>query len=347
MSKIYKAAVIGCGRIGVLMEKDPKRIKPATHAGAFFSSPFTELSALVDVNYEQLKKAQAIFPKVATYTDIGEMLNIHRPDIVAIATPPDQHRQVVEICAEFGVPVIICEKPVASTIEEAVKIINICKKKGSLLFINHTRRFDKLLQQVSDRIKKEELGTLSQISCYYTAGLFNTGTHMIDLVRFITKKEIQWVCALQEHRFTAPAEDINANGLLILEGNIPVSLQCLEVKDYAIFDIHLYGSKGYLEINRFGFSVEFTSVIDCIDFEGYRELDIFNKKRLGKSRSFFANMVEHIVDCIEKRAIPISSGEDGLRALIVLFALKKSALENGKLINVKEEEQKIWQNLHF
>ena len=52
----YRAAVIGCGRIGCGFDDDPKRKYIATHAGAYFSNPQIDLIALADVSSEALER---------------------------------------------------------------------------------------------------------------------------------------------------------------------------------------------------------------------------------------------------------------------------------------------------
>jgi predicted dehydrogenase len=334
--KTYAAAVIGCGRIGVTMEGDSQRTKPATHAGAFSSSPLTKLCALVDPMPTQLERAQSIFADVPTFTDVEAMLKQYQPEIVSIATPPDQHRLVVESCARHRVRAIVCEKPIALTRSDGEAMIRACRQADSLLFINHTRRFDRLLQQTGARVGKGELGELFHGSCYYTAGLFNTATHLVDMLRFLTNREVKWVSAVPESRFSAPEGDVNVNGWLMCEDDLLISLQALEVKQYAIFEAHLYGSKGAVTVDRFGYSVEWSRVVDCPDFQGYKEIDRVQKERVGSSRSFFADLVQHVVDCLEGRSQPLSTGEDGLAALHILTALRESARQNGKRIDLKE-----------
>jgi predicted dehydrogenase len=332
--RTYRAAVIGCGRIGATMEGDPNRIKPATHAGAFSVSPLTKLSALVDTTPAQLERAQSIFAGVPAFSDPEVMLQKCQPEIVSIATPPDQHRSAVELCARHGVAAIVCEKPIALTPSDGEAMIEACRQAGSLLFINHTRRFDRLLQQTGAQVQKGEIGELFHGSCYYTAGLYNTATHLVDMLRFLTNREFEWVSALPESRFSAPEGDLNVNGWLMCEDGVPISLQAMEVKHYAIFEAHLYGSRGAATVDRFGYSVEWSRVVDCPDFQGYKEIDRVQKERVGSSRSFFADLVEHVVDCLEGKAQPLSTGEDGLAALRVLTALKDSSRQDGKRIYI-------------
>ena len=99
----YRAAVVGCGRIGVTMEEDPRRLLPATHAGAYSACPRTELVAVVDVDAERVAHATRLFSGVRGFTSVEAMLDVVRPEIVSVATPAGQHRAGVEVCARRGV----------------------------------------------------------------------------------------------------------------------------------------------------------------------------------------------------------------------------------------------------
>lgn len=320
------------------MELDPKRVKPATHAGAFRMNESTELCAFVDIDPFKLRLASETFPGVPTYTEIERMLDECRPDIVSVSTPLENHYSTVIQCAEKGVKAIICEKPIAYTIREAKEMVNFCRKRGCLLFVNHTRRFDPLLNRVRDEIRGGVIGEIMQGTAYYTAGLFNTGTHLVDLLRMFLG-EVSWVSSYRENRASPPPGDMNVNGWLMFESGVPVAIQALDVKDYSIFELRFLGRRGIVTVDRFGFSVEYTPIRNCIDFANYKEPDIDSRKREGGSRSFMKSLVQHVVDCLEGKSIPISTGEDGMKALQVLIALKKSAEMDGKRVGIKELEK--------
>jgi predicted dehydrogenase len=94
-----KAAVIGCGWIGLGAECDVVRVKPASHAQAYAMHDETELTALVDTDPTSLRLAERLYPGVARYADVQLMLKEVKPEIVSIATPPEQHCALVEMCA--------------------------------------------------------------------------------------------------------------------------------------------------------------------------------------------------------------------------------------------------------
>lgn len=332
-SKKYKAAVIGCGKIGLFTEQDPKRIKPATHAGAFASNPRTDLVAVCDIDEEKLKIGRSLFPGVLTYDSCEKMFEEVKPDIVSIATHVDSHRPLVELAAEHHVKAIICEKPIAPDIEDAKAMIDTCVKFGSMLFVNHLRRFDPLLRRAAWEVRQGKIGEISQVSCYYTNGIMNTGTHLIDLLRMFLG-ECREVRAMENTPTSHLAGDINLNGMMKFDNGATITFQSLEVKDYTIFDLYFYGRRGVLHITRFGFEVEWTGIRDSVDFDGYKDLDILRSQKEGGPRSFMAPVAEHVVACLDGKESPCSRGEDGLKALEVLLALKQSAEADGKKIKL-------------
>ena len=89
-------------------------------------------------------------------------MNKEKPDIVSICTEPDNHAFLVNKLGGY-VKAIYCEKPIATTVEEAQEMIVACRGK-TILQINHQRRF-------------------LTPTFYYSRGIENTGTHMFDLLR--------------------------------------------------------------------------------------------------------------------------------------------------------------------
>ncbi len=316
------------------MEEDPKRVFPATHAGAYRSCPETDLVAVVDVDAERVAHARARFPGVQGFTNVEAMLDAIRPDIVSVATPPDQHRPVVEVCARRGVRAVICEKPIAESVEEGRAIVETCGSAGTLLLVNHTRRFDPLLRRLRDEISAGLLGEITQATAWYTAGILNTGTHMVDLMRFYLGN-VAWVIAVENRAPSNPLNDFSADALLGFSSGARGVLQVQEVKDYSIFTLRLHGRDGVAVIDRFGFEVERMAVRDCDVFSSYKELDVAAARREGKWRSFMAGLVDHVVACLDGGEEPISRGEDGLAALEALGAIKASCADGGRRVDLR------------
>lgn len=326
----YSAAVIGLGRIGMLMEEDPRRTKPATHAGAFYNHPGIQHLLLCDIDSEKINKGCSMFPNASLFSNYADMLSQKTPDIVAVATHPAYHKEQVRACAYAGVKVIICEKPIANTEEDALSMIETCEKAGATLIIDHPRRFLPLLCDWKDRIKNGELGDIHQISCYYTAGINNSGTHMFDLLRYLFG-EIEGVAGIYNYKVSSPDGDDSIDGFLFFENGIRASVHSLEVKDYAIFDMDVYGSLGNIKITDFGISVHRRGVKECSMFTGYKEL-CGHLDSSTDSRSMWHHLADWAVACVDHpgRQSP-STGMDGLAALRVILAMRRSADNTGQL----------------
>lgn len=330
----FRAAVVGCGRIGMTMEEDPKRVRPATHAGAYRDCPDTELQAVVDIDPLQLAHARRLFPEVRAFTSVEAMLDAVAPDIVSVATPPNQHRPMVEACAARGVGALVCEKPIAQTTEDGRAMVRACAASGTLLLVNHSRRFDPVLRRLRDEIAAGDLADVMQATAYYTAGLFNSASHMVDLMRFFLG-DIAWVMAVENAAASHPPDDLSVDALIGFASGARGVLQVQEVRDYAIFTLRLHSRAGVVVIDRFGFEVERTAVRDCVEFSGYKEIDPAGVRRQGGSRSFMTPMVEHVVACLREREAPISRGEDGVAALEALLAIVESANARGQRIELR------------
>jgi predicted dehydrogenase len=332
----YRAAVVGCGRIGVLFEMDPTQPRPSSHAGAFAADPRVELAALVDIDPDRLARARAVFPTAAGFTDCVAMLEAVRPAIVAVATPPEAHREVVELCAERGVRAIVCEKPIALDGDEGRRLVDSCARTGALLFVNHTRRFDPAIRRVRDDVADGRIGQVQQATAYYTAGILNTGTHLVDLLRFLLG-EPAWVMAVGNERTACPRGDADLDALIEFVSGARAVLQCLDVRDYSIFDVHVYGRTGSLLLTRFGFETEWTGMKERADVQGYRELDREGRIREGQPRSLMQSVTRHVVECLDGTDTPISRGEDGLAALEMVLALRESAARGGARVALRHE----------
>ncbi len=64
------------------------------------------------------------WPGLKVYADYREMLQTERPELVAVVTPDHLHRGVVEVAIEAGARGIFCEKPIATTLEDADAIVD-------------------------------------------------------------------------------------------------------------------------------------------------------------------------------------------------------------------------------
>ncbi|MBI2504402.1 MAG: Gfo/Idh/MocA family oxidoreductase [Candidatus Latescibacteria bacterium] len=239
----YRAAIVGLTGIGgARPATDPAlpvyHPNPASHASAYHLHPRTELVGVCDLRQDALEafrqRWQEVWPAMRYYTDFGRMLEEQKPDLVSIATSDHTHAGLTVAAAQCGARAILCEKPIATTLADADRMIEATQSRGVLLSVEHTRRWDPLFLKVRQLIHSGELGPLrTMVVELFTkrAMLFRNGTHLIDLFTFFAGTDPQWVVAELEEGFDDyseyrgdggrdPALEPYASAYIRFEGNI-------------------------------------------------------------------------------------------------------------------------------
>lgn len=208
----YRAAVIGLGFVGAGDEDAAEAIgqpvaglQGSVHATALAGHPRMALVAGSTRDAGRRERFATRFPGVATYADAGEML-AHEPlDLVSIATNTPAHADLAVACAEAGVRCVFCEKPIATRLSDADRMIAACQAHGTLLVMNHNRRWHPLYGEARDRCAAGEIGDLNHLFVRWPTGrLGNVGTHLFDLLHRVLG---EYACAVSGTLDTTGAPD--------------------------------------------------------------------------------------------------------------------------------------------
>jgi predicted dehydrogenase len=199
----YQVGIIGCGR--------PRSVEGATgfgmshaHAEGYKASPDAQIVALADINLDNARAFQAEHGGERVYADYRAMLAQEKLDIVSISTWPHLHAPMVIDCAQAGVKAVHCEKPMAPTYGEAVRMLQACERNGVQLTFNHQRRFGAPYRRAKELLKAGWIGDLQRLegAC---PNLFDWGTHWFDMLFFYNDETpVEWVIgqldARESHR---------------------------------------------------------------------------------------------------------------------------------------------------
>lgn len=321
----YKAVVVGCGAIGVALEGERNRPKPATHAGAFSKNPKTRPVAFVDTDKKKLTKAHRAYPDTRVYTDLAKCLREEQPDIVAIATPPASRLHIVRECLKAKVPMVICEKPLSESHADAQKIARMAAASKSTFVVNYQRRFYPLIASVKKDIEKGAIGRLQQVSCFYSNGIYNNGGHLIDTVRYVLGDDIVSAKAFVSTRNKTHLKgDLNVDCVLRTKKGLTVAMQSFDQKAYGVSEIRIYGEKGAIFIRDYGFTVVRVPCRSSV-FDGVRQLDYDRGRTITKPLSAVAGALEHVIACHESRKKPVSSARTAAEIVRILDMIARSA----------------------
>jgi len=321
-----KCAFIGLGRIASILEDDPLREKPCTHAGAVKENPDTVISAGCDIKL----KRRNLFAKKWNCPVFGnptEMIKEINPDIVFIATHPDTHLEMTEKAIEQGVKVIVCEKPLADKLVRAKKIAQYHKKGIAKIITNHERRYSNNYIWAKKRIDENTYGKLLSVSAFLYMGktkkiidvMWHDGTHLADIIMYLANgvlKKNKIVGSFGKREGTALVAAYIKNKKA---EKIPVFIECGAGRDYLTFSLELSFESGSIRIGN-GIYEERKSG-ESPYYTGYNSLAMAENLLFEKT-SYFENMVKDAVKAVrEPDYIPVSTAVDGYNAVKFLSSL--------------------------
>jgi predicted dehydrogenase len=199
--RIYRAGIVGLGFIGGADQVSGDRIGQSvadldgTHLESLAGNPRIRLVAGSSRDAGRRQRF-ASRTGARTYADWTAMLRSERLDIVSIATYAPLHARMTLGCLEHGVRAIYCEKPIATGLADAEKMVACCNQAGVLLVINHNRRFNPNYHRLREWVSDGGLGQLTSVSLQWASGrLAGVGTHIFDALRMLTRREVQAVSA--------------------------------------------------------------------------------------------------------------------------------------------------------
>ncbi len=214
----YRAGIVGLTGIAASRGSPPTGAPlghphPGSHADAYAHIPNTNVVAVCDLvpalGEQFVDRWRDVWPEVKTYTDYRQMLADCNLDLLSVATSDHRHAQIVVDAAEAGVKGIFCEKPIATTLSDADRMIAACHNRSVALSIDHTRRWRPMWHQVRDLVRSGAIGPLRRIVATLSgprAMIFRNGTHLTDMICFFAESEPEWVIAEldDEHRDYPP-----------------------------------------------------------------------------------------------------------------------------------------------
>lgn len=178
----YRVGIIGGGRKG------------SQHARAFDLHPLTQVAAVADTDPEN----RALFGErfgVPQYADYREMLARESIDIAAPILPVRYNPEVVVGCAAAGVRGILCEKPLAASLEEADRMVAACRERRITFGAGDLDVNLPAYRQAREVIASGELGAVRSIDFHGGSGseISGGGCQILSLMRmFAGFEEAAW-----------------------------------------------------------------------------------------------------------------------------------------------------------
>jgi predicted dehydrogenase len=180
-----RVGVVGVGRMG------RRHIQAAQRLGL-------EIAGICDSSESSLdlaEREQGVDGK-KRFRDVSAMLEGARPDCVIIATTAPTHCDYACQAAEAGVGYVLCEKPMAISLRQSDRMIEVCRQRGTALAVNHQMRFMEQYTVPKAIIDSEAFGGLRSATVIAgNIGLSMNALHYFEMFRFMTDERPRFVTA--------------------------------------------------------------------------------------------------------------------------------------------------------
>lgn len=184
-----RVGIIGLGRMGI------RHLEAVKKMGM-------DICGLVDTSATALSDAAEKFSisNDCCFNTARDMLVAMKPDAVVIATTAPTHAEYTILCAQNNVKYILCEKPMALSLDEANAMTDACDHYGAKLAINHQMMFLPQYTEIKNMIASDNFGPLSSIIVSGSNfGLAMNVSHYFEMFRFLTNSDIKNIQAWFEN----------------------------------------------------------------------------------------------------------------------------------------------------
>ncbi|NQU96757.1 MAG: Gfo/Idh/MocA family oxidoreductase [Chloroflexi bacterium] len=327
----FRAAVIGLGFIGAGDPVSGEAIGQqvgnldGTHAQALADHPQVRLVAGASRDEGRRARFEERHKGAATYADWRDMLGAERPEIVSVATNSPVHAEITVACAEAGVRAVYCEKPLATCLSDADRAIEACRKHGTILAVNHNRRWHPLWRVARDAIRTGAIGDPYHAVVHWPTGrLGNVGTHMFDALRMLLGAEACAVSGSLDPVLSpdcrgAQYRDPGGWGIVAFAAGVRAFVDAPQAAKLPLV-VRIVGSLGQLSVSSGGARIEPVA----------GEAWTLTPPMDGSSSMDRA--VRDIVTCLTEGGEPAGSGEDGRAALEIIVGFHVSDRQHGRWV---------------
>ncbi|HIE52071.1 MAG TPA: Gfo/Idh/MocA family oxidoreductase [Armatimonadetes bacterium] len=314
------------------------------HAATYAYRPEVELTLVCDLNEQRAREIAVQYGAQGWTTDYREVVEREDIQAVSVVTPDFAHREIAVAAAQAGKHVL-CEKPLATTLEDCEAIIEAARQAGVKLMVDFHNRFNPPFLKMKRALEEGELGeplmfyvrlndtifVPTQMLSWggqSTVGWF-LGSHAFDLIRWLSGAEVRRVYAvsrsvvLKQRGLDTP--DFFQTTLELTNGATAQVENCWVVAETApvVFDFkcELVATKGtmYADPSHHRMVQKYTP-----EEATYPDVIVFPEV-YGKPTGFAIESINHFVDCVLHDREPLITGEDGLQATKIVLAMEESA----------------------
>ena len=315
---MIKVGVVGLGTMG-------------QHHARVYSQLGCELVGVVDADTGRAKEIGEKYG-VRYYSSYSEL--IPQVDAVSIVVPTTLHRRVAMDFIKQGVHCLV-EKPVASSLGEAEKMIRAAEENNVKLAVGHVERFNPAVLRLKQIIDRGVLGKLMIISVRRVGPfasrirdvgiIVDTATHDIDVARYLMGKEPVSVLS-KAGTFKHPKED---HAIVLMDFGDATA--CIEVNWFTPHKVRRLAATGSEGIAN----------LDYIE----QELTVHNAQgeevvKVEKAEPLKLEL-EQFLGCVENGEKPLVDGHEGFNVLKIALEASNGSARSSRLLSFSGQRKAI------
>ena len=241
---------------------------PHSHVSAYDYVADTELVAVCDLSEDAIANYRSDWdtrlPEVNVYTSHKELLEKENLDIISVVTGDNVHAQITVDAVDAGVKGVLCEKPIASSLADADRMIEAVESAGVPLVVDHSRRWMFPWVQAAQLVEEGAIGEVVRVVANQggpRAMLFRNGTHMCDTINWFAQGNPTAVYGINEKGFEGYGPRYASDGGHDPDTDPAVSIlveydndvrafwnQCKTMP--GVFQVDTYGTEGYIQVSQ-------------------------------------------------------------------------------------------------
>lgn len=335
---MYRIGIIGCGKIAQVR-----------HIPEYLANEKAKICAVYDINQERAKEIASALNAVS-YESVDALLSSGL-DAVSVCTSNDSHAEIAVKALDHGLHVL-CEKPMAVTLEGAEKMVEAARKNGRILMIGQNQRLNGTHQRAHELIRKGEIGKVISFETVFAhsgpetwsvdpgkntwffdkkkavmGAMADLGSHKTDLIRFLLDDDIASVDAkivtLDKRGSDGSLIAVDDNAFVIYEmksgavGTLRASWTNYGPENNSTV---IYGSEGVMSI-----FLNPEHSIEVAKKNGERDYYDVEVMQTNDNQTS-SGVIDAFIESLDRGTAAIS-GKDVLESMKAVFAALKSAEE--------------------
>ena len=244
-----------------------------------------------------------------------------------------------------GAKGVLVTKPMAISLAECDRMLDVCRQHGTKLTIGHGRRWMEHYRFARKLIADGAVGDLREATAYCTHGLVHNVTHLFDILLMLLDEPIDWMVGYLEGDFDPPAtlthrRDASGGALGRTQSGVAVHLAGAHDKILGL-DIDIVGTEGVVRCLYNGLGLE---LWERDPYDRYGRLRRAAIAVPQETASQTTAAIEDLIQAVETGGETSSTGEDGRAALEMCIAIHESQRLGNHRVDfpVQNRDLSVW-----